>query len=158
MAISTAPGTNWGTWTNLEGTIVDVPSAALNADGRIQVFFRGTDDALWYFRNQGTLYEMYTGTTSLGGAVFATPSPVLDGSGRIVVAVKGAGDTLYTIQQQSWNSADTWEAFSSETTGVTSRPTAAVDASAHAQIFYCGSDGAAWRVGQSDNYDSFETS
>ncbi|MCC9707059.1 hypothetical protein E4N62_18380 [Streptomyces sp. MNU76] len=33
-----------------------------------------------------------------------------------------------------------------------------MDASAHAQIFYRGSDGAAWRVGQRADYDSFETS
>ncbi|AEH07887.1 MULTISPECIES: hypothetical protein [Protofrankia] len=252
MAISTTPGTNWGTWINLEGSFVDVPSAvlnadnrvsvfvqggsntlwsryeqrdrawagwmqhpgsrvagapnairgkdgkirvfyrtpdnhievitqnainggfgapvdlisnvggdpaaALNADGRIQVFFRGSDDALWYIHNQGLLYEQYTPPASLGGAIYATPSPALDGSGRIVVAVKGGSDTLYTIQQKSWNSADAWEAFSSETTGVTSRPTVTLDASAHVQIFYRGSDGAAWRVGQRSDYDSFETS
>ncbi|MFJ8143346.1 hypothetical protein [Streptomyces sp. NPDC096013] len=252
MPVSTTPGTNWGTWTNLEGSIFDVPSptlnadnrvqvfvrggnntlwsryekrdrtwsawtehqgsriagapsairgkdgkirvfyrtpgnsievitqnainsafgipeslvtnvggdpaAALNADGRIQVFFRGTDDALWYVRNQGQQYEAYTKTASLGGRIYATPSPALDGSGRIVVAVKGDEDTLYTIQQRTWNSADTWEPFSAETTGVASRPTATVDASAHVQIYYRGSNGAAWRVGQSADYDSFETS
>ncbi len=252
MPVSTTPGTAWGTWTNLEGSIFDVPSPALNADdriwvfvrggsnslwsrcqqrdrtwgawqahtgsqidgapsairgrdgkirvfyrtpdnrievitqtainaafgpakqlatnvggdpaavmnadGRIQVFFRGSDGGLWYFRNTDLLYEQYTNVTLLGGTIFATPSPVLDGSGRIVVAMRGGSDTLYTIQQKSWNSADIWENMRNETTGVTSRPTAMVDASAHAQIFYRGSDGATWRVGQTADYESFETS
>ncbi len=134
------------------------PAAALNADGRIQVFFRGADAALWYVRNTDLQYERYTGPTSLGGTIFATPSPVLDGSGRIVVAMLGGSDSLWTIQQKAWNSADLWESMRSETSGVTTRPTATVDASAHAQIFYRGSDGAVWRVGQSADYDSFESS
>ena len=79
---------------------------------------------------------------------------MLDGSGRIVVAMRGGSDTLYTIQQKSWNSADIWENMRNETTGVTSRPTATVDASAHAQIFYRGSDGATWRVGQTADYEA----
>ncbi|GAA3353654.1 hypothetical protein GCM10017744_007970 [Streptomyces antimycoticus] len=85
--------------------IGDDPAAALGADGRIYVFFPGTDDALWYLRNQDLQYETYTAATSLGGAIFATPSPILDGGGRIVVALKGVGETLYTIQQQTENSS-----------------------------------------------------
>lgn len=134
------------------------PAAALNADGRIQVFFRGTDNALWYLRNLDLQYEQYSTVTSLGGEIFATPSPILDGSGRIVVAVRGGSDSLYTIQQKAWNSADLWEGFISETTGVTSRPAVTLDASARVQIFYRGSDGATWRVGQAADYDTFETS
>ncbi|GAA2951489.1 hypothetical protein [Streptomyces enissocaesilis] len=153
-AINSAYGAPARIVTNIGGD----PAAALNADGRIQVFFRGTDGALWHVRNQGVQYEAYTGAVSLGGGIFATPSPVLDGSGRLVVAVKGGGDTLYTIQQAAANSWDSWESWHHETSGVTTRPTAVVDAAARAQIFYRGSDGAAWRVGQTPNYDSFETS
>jgi len=154
----TAINAGFGSPAELAARVGGDPAAALNADGRIQVFFRGTDAAMWYLRNTDLQYEQYSGVTSLGGAIFATPSPALDGSGRIVVALRGGKDTLYTIQQKSWNSADVWEGLRSETAGVTSRPTITVDASAHAQIFYRGSDGAAWRVGQTSDYDSFETS
>jgi hypothetical protein len=133
------------------------PAAALNADGRIQVFFRGTDGALWYLRNGDLQYERYTGATSLGGIIYATPSPVLDGSGRILVALRGGGDTLYTIQQKSWNSADLWGSMRHETNGVTTRPTATLDASGHAQVLYRGSDGATWRAGQTADFDILET-
>ncbi len=134
------------------------PAAALNSDGRLQIFFRGTDGALWYTRNQALSYESYTAPASLGGAIFATPSPVLDGSGRIVVAVRGADDTLHTIQQKASNAADAWDAFQRQTTGVTSRPSAITDAASRAHIFYRGSDGSAWRVGQSDDYDNWQRS
>ncbi|UNO39362.1 hypothetical protein [Streptomyces sp. MST-110588] len=134
------------------------PAAAFNADGRIQVFFRGSDGALWYTRNQGLQYEQYTGPASLGGTIHATPSPVLDGSGRIVVAVKGGNDTLHTIQQKVASDPDAWESFQQETTGVTTRPTVVADAAGRVQIFYRGSDGSAWRVGQQDDYDRFHTS
>jgi hypothetical protein len=154
----TAINSAFGSPRELASNVGGDPAAALNADGRIQVFFRGTDEALWYLRNLDLQYEQYSTVTSLGGKIFATPSPILDGSGRIVVATKGGNDTLYTIQQKAWNSADLWEGYSSETTGVTSRPMVTLDASARVQIFYRGSDGATWRVGQAADYDTFETS
>ncbi|MFV8127042.1 hypothetical protein [Streptomyces syringium] len=158
VVTQTAVNAHFGAPQRIVTNIGGDPAAALNGDGRIQIFFRGTDGALWYTRNQGLAYEAYTAPTSLGGGIHATPSPVLDGSGRIVVAVKGGNDTLYTIQQKASNAADAWDAFQQQTTGVTTRPSAVVDAASRVQIFYRGSDGSAWRVGQSDDYDAWQTS
>jgi hypothetical protein len=152
----TSINSGYGPPQTLATGIGDDPAAALGADGRIYVFFPGTDDALWYLRNQDLQYETYTVASSLGGAIFATPSPILDGGGRIVVAVKGSGETLYTIQQQSENSA-TWEPFSLNASNVTSRPSVCPDAAGRVQIFFRGVDGSVRRVGQSDDYDSFGT-
>ncbi|MFI8324305.1 hypothetical protein [Streptomyces sp. NPDC085529] len=40
---------------------------------------------------------------------------------------------------------------------MTSRPAAVTDAAGRVQIFYRGGDGAAWRAGQSDDHQSFQS-
>ncbi|MFF7655381.1 hypothetical protein ACFZCY_37065 [Streptomyces sp. NPDC007983] len=150
----TSINSGYGAPQTLATGIGDDPAATLGADGRIYVFFPGTDNALWYLRNQDLQYETYNTAASLGGAIFATPSPILDGGGRIVVAVKGSGETLYTNQQAAENST-TWEGFSLNAPNVTSRPSVCLDAAGRVQVFYRSSDGSVRRVGQTDDYDSF---
>ncbi|MFI1970788.1 hypothetical protein BLA24_09255 [Streptomyces cinnamoneus] len=155
VVAQTAVNTVFGPPQRIVTNVGGDPAATLDADGRIHVFFRGTDGALWYTRNQNLAYATYSGPASLGGALTETPSPALDGSGRIVVAVRGEGDTLHAVQQKAADSADAWDAFQRRAEGVTSRPSAIVDAASRVQIFYRGADGAAWRAGQGDDYEGW---
>jgi len=54
----------WGTWESLGGQITASPATVSWADGRIDVFARGTDNALWWKHySSGT----WSGWESIGG-------------------------------------------------------------------------------------------
>src|SRR2546430_9710882 len=44
----TAPNGNWSGWAGLGGGLSSAPAVASNADGRMEVFVRGTDNALYH--------------------------------------------------------------------------------------------------------------
>jgi hypothetical protein len=151
-----APNGVFGSPEELARNVDSDPVAALGADGRIYVFFRGSDNALWYTRNYGLQYEAYTKAASIGGEMKEQPAAALDGSGRIVVGVRGIDNGLYTTQQKSENALD-FGSFAKQSSGMTDSPTTAVDAASRVQFFYRGTDQAAWRVGQTDDYQSYAT-
>ncbi len=47
--------------------------------------------------------------------------------------------------------------FAKQSSGMTDSPTAAVDAAGRVQFFYRGTDQAAWRGGQTEDYQTFTT-
>jgi hypothetical protein len=78
----------------------------------------------------------------------------LDGSGRLVVGVRGSDNGLWTSQQKSENSA-AFTDFSKQSSNMTDSPTAAADAAGRVHFIYRGTDQAAWRLSQTDDYQSF---
>ena len=69
------------------------PAAVRDGMGRVHVFARGTDDALWEYFNGGW--------TQLGGALTGDPAAVADSFGLLHVVVPEANDEWASVQQVS---------------------------------------------------------
>jgi len=62
----TAPNNGWSGWATMGGVITSDPAIGRNQDGRLEVFARGTDDALWH-NWQTVPNNGWSGWGSLGG-------------------------------------------------------------------------------------------
>jgi hypothetical protein len=97
----TAPGSySWTDWSYLGGSIAGVPSAARNADGRIEVFVRGTDNALYHIW-QTSPGGAWSGYGELGGFLDNSPVSVLDAFNQLQAFVGGSDSSLWYIGQSS---------------------------------------------------------
>jgi GH25 family lysozyme M1 (1,4-beta-N-acetylmuramidase) len=126
---------------------VDVASSG----GRFDVFFRGTDGAVW---DRVSVNGMVT-TVSLGGQVEPNTSPaaVSWGGGRLDVFVEGTDQQLY---QDFWNGA-TWSGWLPLGGTLTSSPTVASWAVGRLDVFVAGSDGAIWHRWYMGGWSSWES-
>ena len=79
-------------WDSLGGALTSAPAICSWEQGRLDVFGRGTDDALWHrsFANRA-----WNDWESLGGGLTSPPAAVSWGPGRIDVFVRGTDDALW---------------------------------------------------------------
>ena len=128
----------WGAWKSLGGEATSDVTATLNEDGRIEVFVRGTDGALWH-RWEESPDGAWSGWTSLDGGVHS-PFAANDADGRIEVFVRGDGaGALYRIAQKAPNSTWTgWTGMGGELSG---RPAAARNKDGRLEVFFRATDG-----------------
>jgi hypothetical protein len=72
----------------------------MNADGRLEIFARGSDNRLWHTWQQspgGT----WSGWYSLGGPIASAVSVIANKDGRLEVFATGTDNRLWHIWQQS---------------------------------------------------------
>jgi len=85
---------SFGGWESLGGSATSAPAVASWGNGRLDVFTRGTDNALWHrWFDSGS----WSGWERLGGVLRSAPGAVSWGSGRIDVAVRGTDDAVWHI-------------------------------------------------------------
>ncbi|MEJ7764345.1 MAG: hypothetical protein WKF86_02520, partial [Acidimicrobiales bacterium] len=99
------------------GTAVSGPSVASWASGRLDVFERGRDNALWHKWWTGTTWS---GWESLGGTLTSEPAAVSWGNNRIDVFVRGTDNAMW---HKWWDGA--WRGWESLGGTLTSAPSAA---------------------------------
>ncbi|WP_258311404.1 hypothetical protein [Streptomyces sp. NWU49] len=138
----------------LDSGIGGDPATALNADGRVSVFYRGSDGAAWHVTHQSTAYTDWARPASLGGQIKDTPAPVLAADGKLELFVRGSDD-LWLAQQKSPDAAD-WTDFTEITTGLGSDPKTTLDANARIRVFWRGSDGQGYYTVQQADYDTWQ--
>lgn len=85
-------------WENLGGSFQGNPFAVFGSDSRLEVFVRGTDNALW-FAAQTSPGGTWTPFVSLGGIIISNPTAVVDGNGRIAVFAVGGDTAVWTRSQ-----------------------------------------------------------
>jgi len=83
--------TVWSDWEDLGGILVSEPGVSSWAPGRLDVFVRGTDNALWHKWYNGS----WSGWESLGGTLNSGPGAVPWDYNRIDVFVCGTNRHLY---------------------------------------------------------------
>ena len=66
----TAPNGNWSGWAGLGGGLTSNVAVGKNADGRMEAFVRGTDNALYHIW-QTAPNNGWSGWASLGGVLFS---------------------------------------------------------------------------------------
>ena len=84
-------GSRTGGWESLGGVITSGPDVCSWAPGRLDVFARGTDNALWHKWYQGG----WSGWESLGGGLTSDPGAESWGNGRIDAFVRGTDNALW---------------------------------------------------------------
>lgn len=126
----------WSGWQSLGGTITDGPSACLDAGGRVVVFGRGTDGAVWHKWLDGATWSAWT---SLGGGVRHAPSAALTRAGRLTVFAVGTDNALWhRFHDGGWSD---WISLEGQ---LTASPAAVVDGVGMLRVFGRGTDGALW--------------
>jgi hypothetical protein len=132
-------------WTSLGGVINGGLSALRNADGRLEVFSRGQDGALWHIwqtaRNNG-----WSNWASLGGFITGRNSAVRNADGRLEVFARGADAALWHIWQTARNNG--WSDWASLGGGIDDLFVATGNADGRLEVFARGGDGALWHCWQ----------
>ena len=130
------------TWGNLGGKIWN-PVVTNNADGRLEVFVRGSDKALWHIW-QTAPNNGWSGWSSLGGSI-SDPAVGRNKDGRIEVFVRGSDGALWHIWQTAPNNG--WSGWSS-LGGKIGKPAVINNADGRLEVFVQGADGALWHIWQ----------
>lgn len=97
----------WSAWTSLGGNTLSDPAVASSAPGRLDVYQRGTDDALWY-RAAGAVSSAWQ---SLGGTLVSGPAASAPpAGGAITVVALGPGAT-YVTGRHTLTSSPAWSGW-----------------------------------------------
>ena len=122
-------------WESLGGIITSDPAAVSWSSGRLDVFARGTDRALWHKWFDGSWH----GWESLGGGLTSAPGVSSWAAGRLDVFVRGDDNALWHKWfDGSWHN---WESLGG---GLTSGPAAASGGPGRIDVFVRGGDAALW--------------
>jgi subtilisin family serine protease len=131
--LSSAPATPW---IPLGGVLTSDPDASSWGTGRVDVFARGADFALWHrWSNDGQTWGPWE---PLGGLLLSGPTAVSRAFNRVDVFARGADNAVWT---RSWTGT-TWTAWSSLGGIVTSEPDVSAWASNRMDLFVRGTDNA----------------
>ncbi|MEY9181858.1 peptide methionine sulfoxide reductase MsrB [Bradyrhizobium sp. USDA 326] len=102
----------WSGWASLGGGITSDPAVVDNSDGRLEVFARGTDNALWHIWQEEPHAAPWSGWASLGGQITSDPAAIADSDGRLEVFARGADNALWHIWQDKPRSGP-WSGWAS---------------------------------------------
>ncbi|HYV48116.1 MAG TPA: N,N-dimethylformamidase beta subunit family domain-containing protein [Myxococcaceae bacterium] len=144
-----APGAAFGGWAPLQANSADRIGGNLdvapNADGRLQLFARGGDHALWTFA-QASPSDLHGNWTSLGGSFASDPAVGINADGRLEVFARGVSGKLYHAWQKSPGGA--FSTFADRGGLLAGNPAVARNADGRLEAFARGTDGAIWHVSQ----------
>ena len=145
IAQSSPGSAQWTAWTSLGGGFTTAPAVGINFDGRLEVFGRGTDNALWH-NLQASAGGAFTGWSSLGGVITSAPAVTRRADNTLDVAAIGTDGALWHIGQTTaggaysgWTTLGTPAALT-----IASGPHVEVDANGTPQIFVRASDNSLW--------------
>jgi hypothetical protein len=126
-------------------TFTDTPAVVANADGRLEIFARGSDGAAWH-NWQGSRGGAWVGWYSLGGWIAASPTAAINADGRLDVFVLGGGGIVYHNYQVSPGGG--WSGWISLGGPVNTTPNVVRNADGRLELFAQGTDGAGWHARQ----------
>jgi hypothetical protein len=139
VTVKTGAG-EWGAWESLSGQFTASPAAVSWADGRIDVFGRGSDNALWHRSYNNSAWSSWE---SLSGQFTASPAAVSWADGRIDVFGRGSDNALWhrSYNNSAWSS---WTSLSGQLAATTG-PAVSSQAAGKLDVFVIGSDNALWQ-------------
>lgn len=150
----TAPNGGWSGWDDLGGPPGGVGAHLLavgqNADGRLEIFTIGTDEALWHI-GQTAPNNGWGAWESLGtppGTPIISLAVGANADGRLVVAAVGTDEAVWEIEQTAPNGS--WSAWSGlgSPGGALAPPAVARNADGRLEVFAVASQHALWHIAQ----------
>lgn len=116
-------------------------SVARNSNGGLEVFARGTDNALWHkWQAPGGWSDWH----SLGGNLRGGPTVAIHAGGGLEVFSVASDGALWHI----WQEAHGWSQWSSLGGGLIGSPTVAVNHDKRLEVFAQSPDGRLWHIWQ----------
>lgn len=134
-----------GGWISLGGVITSRTAVAKNLDGRMEIFARGTDNALWH-KWQTAPNSGWSGWASLGGVITTDPTVAQNADGRLEVFARGTDNAVWHIWQTAPNNG--WSGWASLGGVITSNIAAARNKDGRLEIFARGTNNALWHLWQ----------
>ena len=147
-------GARWHPWDSAgspPGGLTSAPDAASLSAGRLDVFGRGGDGALWHTWFDGSWHAW----ESLGGAVSGGPGAVSWSPGRLDVFVRGTDNNLW----HRWfaNGWSPWESLGRPPGGLSSGVDVSSWAAGRLDVFGRGSDNALWHIWYAGGWSGWES-
>lgn len=140
-------GGRWSEWEPLGGALTSGPDVASWAEGRLDVFVRGTDNQLWHRVYEGFWSEW----EPLGGGLSSDPSAVSWSFGRLDVFVRGTDYQLWhKFYEGGWSS---WAPLGGY---LTSSPDVASWATGRLDVFVRGTEDGLWHRSYDGGWDDWE--
>ncbi|HET8626935.1 MAG TPA: hypothetical protein VFL91_05930, partial [Thermomicrobiales bacterium] len=139
---SPPPAPSWSAWASQGGILTDAPAAA-GFRGRVYVFARGSDNALYVTSSADG--ETFTGWRSLGGILTAAPAAASDGQ-RLYVFARGSDGALYLTVSADGATFGEWQNLG----GILTAPPAATSVGGVLYVFAKGSDDALYVQSSAD--------
>ncbi|MEK9495066.1 hypothetical protein V2H77_01025, partial [Photorhabdus sp. P32] len=84
-------------------SVTNKPAVSRNLDGRLEVFVRGADNALWHIWQTAPNSD-WSNWQSLGNTITSNPAVYANADGRLEVFARGADNALWHIWQTAPNS------------------------------------------------------
>ena len=138
----------WMDWESLGGILTSGPGASSWSSGRLDVFVRGTDSAMWHkwYENGWSDWE------SLGGTLTSSPGAVSWDQGHIDVFVRGTDSALWhKWYENGWSD---WESLGGT---LISSPAASSWALGRLDVFASGTDSAMWHKWYENGWSDWES-
>jgi hypothetical protein len=151
MLVLSAPALAGEWWFNL-GSGLGRPSTARNSDGRLEVFVRGADGAIWHRWENPSASGGWAGWQSLGGTFSNDPTVAETTDGRLEVFVRTDAGSI----AQKWRTGTTpesaWSSNWSEiATGIAGNPVVSQNDAGRLEVFARASDGSIGSAAQQDS-------
>jgi hypothetical protein len=138
----------WSNWESLGGVLSSGAAVSSWAGERLDVFVKGTDNALWHkWFDRG-----WSGWESLGGVLDNEPAAVSWASGRIDVFVRGTDNALW----HKWFDRG-WSGWESLGGVLSSGPAVCSWAPGRLDVFVKGTDNALWHKWFDGNWSGWES-
>ncbi|HEV2705430.1 MAG TPA: galactose oxidase-like domain-containing protein [Pyrinomonadaceae bacterium] len=112
---------------------------ARNADGRLDVFYRGADNALYHQRQTSAGSNTWSLPFNLGGVLTSNPVVIANRDGRLEAFARGTDNSLYHRRQNAAN-GDAWSGWSSLGGILSSDPAVVINADGRLEAFVRGID------------------
>jgi len=117
-------------------------------DGRIQLFVRGQDNALWYTSQVRPSVLEFTQWASLGGSLAGNPAVASNSDGRLEVFAVASDNNIRSISQTAQGS-DAWGEWQSlGGDRLVSDPAVASNSDGRLEVFAVASDNRLWHTWQ----------
>jgi hypothetical protein len=136
---------NWSAWASEGGVLTSDIAVGRNADGRLEAFVRGTDNALWH-KWQVAPSGAWSGWVSLGGVLTSNIAVASNADGRLEAFVRGTDNALWHCWQVAPGGA--WSGWTSLGGVLTSEIAVGRNADGRLEVFVRGTDNALWHKWQ----------
>jgi uncharacterized protein (TIGR03437 family) len=119
------------------------PAIAANRDGRLAVFVRGPDNALWSVSQTAPGARAWSAAQSLGGSVISSPAAGIDADGRLDIFAISA-DTAIWHRFQATSGSPNWSPWASLGGQAKNDPSVGADADGRLEVFIETTDSDMW--------------
>ena len=128
----------WSGWQGAPGATNGSPSVTSTSTGRIDLFTRGSGNALYHTWFDGTSWQP---SENLGGSLSSDPASLSGANGQLDVFARGQDQSLY----HTWFDGTTWHWWEPLGGSLKSAPAATSSASGRLDVFAQGPDSALYQ-------------